>query len=512
MGDYTETMAVGEKQLLSVTVLPMDATDTKITYSSSNTAVATVNGMGRITAIAEGVVVITATCGGKSGTVTLTVRKADEATTEAVVTELDMGDYSKEMAVGESQLLAVTPLPTSVTEATIIYSSSNSKVATVNTMGRITAVAVGKTKITASCAGKTASFQLKVKEAETTEVEVTDIEISDYEEMLEVDKTVNLTATVVPSEATDSKVSFQSSDTSIATVNSSGEVKGISKGKVTIYARAGKIKKKIPITVIVATTTIQVNNDYLVLKPGETFALTSSVTPAEAEQEVTYRVTDSSIASVSGAGVVTAKEVGATSVIVSNGDASVSVSVIVNKSSSKKGKKEKNSGVETKSKVYDKEIKASEVDCVDAEYLYSLYKEKEILRIQGEGYVIEIDGKDIVNYDNEFCTNIALSTDADGTYFELNQGQPLCGDITLYLDNPQGKFLYLYNQAKSRYDLIQADDLSKLRLTIAGEYKIMDKKLNASVAMVKYIFIIGGGLSVIGVGVYIGIKKKYWFW
>lgn len=513
MGDYTETMTVGEKQLLSVTVLPIDATDTKITYNSANPAVATVNGMGRITAVAEGSVVITASCGGKSGTVALTVKKAEKATTEAVVTELDMGEYSKEMTVGESQLLSVTPLPTSITEAVITYTSSNSNVATVNTMGRINARSVGKTKITASCNGKTASFRLNVKEKETTEVAVTDIEISDYEEKLEVDKTLNLTATVVPSDATDSKVSFRSSDPSVATVNSSGEVKGIAKGKVTIYAKAGKIKKKIPITVIVATTTIEINNNYLILKPGETVTLTANVKPKEAEQKVTYRAVDTTIANVSGAGVVTAKAAGATSIIVSNGDTSISVSVIVNQSTSTKEEKEKDSTKKPETKEYDKEINASETTCIDSDNLYNLYKEKETLKIQGEGYIMELDGKDIVNYNNELYTDIALSHDEEGIHFQLNQGQALCGDITLYLSSGQeGKYLYLYNQAKKRYDLIQAEDLSALRLTTAGEYMITVEKRKELPGMVKYILIIGGCVGVIGVGVYIGIKKKYWFW
>ena len=54
LGDYSTTMIVGEKQLLTVTILPYDATETSVTYSSSNETVATINGMGRITAVSIG--------------------------------------------------------------------------------------------------------------------------------------------------------------------------------------------------------------------------------------------------------------------------------------------------------------------------------------------------------------------------------------------------------------------------------------------------------------------------
>ena len=49
LGDYQTEMAIGDKQLLTVTVLPLDTTEQTVTYSSDNTKVAEINGMGRIT-------------------------------------------------------------------------------------------------------------------------------------------------------------------------------------------------------------------------------------------------------------------------------------------------------------------------------------------------------------------------------------------------------------------------------------------------------------------------------
>lgn len=90
-------------------------------------------------------------------------------------------------------------------------------------------------------------------------IPVTDIEISDHEEEVEVGKTINLTATALPANATESTITFRSSDINIATVTSAGEVKGISKGYVTIYVSAGSVIKEVSLTVKVKTTGININ-------------------------------------------------------------------------------------------------------------------------------------------------------------------------------------------------------------------------------------------------------------
>lgn len=150
-------------------------------------------------------------------------------------------------------------------------------------------------------------------------IPVTDIEISDHEEEVEVGKTINLTATALPANATESTITFRSSDINIATVTSGGEVKGISKGYVTIYVSAGSVIKEVSLTVKVKTTGININKEYLVMKPGTAFKLSVSVFPAEAEQTVSYKSTNTSVAAVSGSGVVTAKQTGSSTIIVSMG-------------------------------------------------------------------------------------------------------------------------------------------------------------------------------------------------
>lgn len=428
------------------------------------------------------------------------------------VTELDMGDYMEQMAVGDKQLLSVTCLPMDATETKITYKSSKPKVATINGMGRITALAVGKTTITASCQDVRASFVLHVIEKEDTTIPVTDIEIGGHENEVKAGESLSISAAVLPADATNSTVTYKSSDESIATVNSTGEVRGISKGSVVIYVTAENITKEIPLTVIVATTGLSVNNDYLVLKKGNTFQLSASVTPAEANQAVTYRSMDKSIATVSGKGLVSAKNVGSTTIMVSNGAMSAAVSVIVNQDAVNTEDDEIPAQETDDEKVYAESVDASEVDKIDTETLYHLYETQEVLKISGDGYAIDIDGRDIVNYQNEFYTDIQLKKENGGMSFHLNQGEFLCGEIRLYIAEPEGKYLYLYNTSKEKYELIQADSLKELELTTLGEYRITNQRLSYSSVMVVSFIVIGAVVLLIGVGVYIVLKKKYWFW
>lgn len=349
-------------------------------------------------------------------------------------------------------------------------------------------------------------------EIEDTTIAVTDIEIGDYEDVVNVGETLSLSATVLPVDATHSTVTYKSSDEAIATVNSSGEVKGISKGSVIIYVSADNVTKEVPLTVKVATDGIKVNNDYLVLKQGSTFQLSTTVTPVEANQSVTDRSIDESIATVSDKGFVSAKKVGNTTILVSNGESSVAVSVIVNQSTSSTNKEDVSGSLVEEGKEYADSVVASEIEKIDADTLYHIYSTGKILGILGDGYTIKIDGKDIVNYKNEFYTDIQLNQKEEGTSFTLNKGEFLCGEVTLHISEPNGKYLYLYNTSKEKYELIQTDSLKDLKLTTPGEYLISSETLSYSTVNIIYFIVFGVVAILIGVGVYIGVKKRYWFW
>ncbi|KOP38747.1 hypothetical protein AKO67_08785 [Flavobacterium sp. VMW] len=157
----TSTLLVGATQQLTPTVNPSNATNKAVTYSSSNTAVATVNSSGLVTAVAAGSATITVTTqdGAKTATCAVTVNASNIA-----VTSVSLSPNSASLSVGGTQQLTPTILPANATNKSVNYSSSNTAVATVNSSGLITAVANGTATITVTTvdANKTSTCTVTV--------------------------------------------------------------------------------------------------------------------------------------------------------------------------------------------------------------------------------------------------------------------------------------------------------------------------------------------------------------
>lgn len=352
---------------------------------------------------------------------------------------------------------------------------------------------------------------------ETTEstVAVTNIEFADYESELNVGKSLTLSATVYPTDASVQTVTYKSSNTDIATVSPSGEVKGISAGKVTIYASAGIFTKEINLTVTIATTKISLNSTYVVLKTNKTFALKATVLPANATaQAISYKSLDTSVAAVSDSGIIKGVSCGNTTIMVSNNDTSVAVTVIVNNSQKPDNNTQNiSSSNGTEQTEYPSSVTSKNYKTLSKDMLKYLYQNGKKLTVTGEGYSIIIKGEDIVNYDNEFDTNIVFTKGDKGISFILNNGKNLCGPLTLKItdNNIHGKYLYIYNETNKKYNLIETDNIKELKLNTPGKYLITTHKL--SNYNVNLIVIICVSVVIIGLFiVYIVIKRNYWFW
>ncbi|MCI5919287.1 MAG: Ig-like domain-containing protein [Roseburia sp.] len=444
------------------------------------------------------------------------VSMEEKSKEEVATSELDLGDYQAEMVIGEKQLLVVTVLPLNATNQELEYQSSDASVATINGMGRITAVGKGETQISVTCGAVTETFLLTVTE-ENKETEqaiaVQDIEIADYEENLKVDAALTLNATVLPSDATDTAVTYQSSNPQIATVSSTGEVKGISPGQVIISVSAGGVTKKIPITVKIATTAITLSNNYCVMKPGETFRVSACVEPAGASNAITYKSLDTGVASVSQEGLISAKECGSTAIVVSNGELQVSVTVIVNEDG-KITTKEENllQDSEKYEEALPEIINAKDYPVLTSNMLKYLYQNKKSITIKGQDYTIYLKGEDIVNIENELITELVFQKTNQGITFCVNDNQKLCGKIAIDVSQEltHEKYLYLYNEEKKIYQMLSVPDVKRLDIDTEGTYLITQKKISG--LQIKKSLVGGGCILLLLAGTYIGVKKQYWFW
>jgi uncharacterized protein YjdB len=141
----TAVLSVGATQQLTPTVAPANATNKTLNYSSDNMAVATVNGSGLVTAIASGSAIITVTTqdGAKTATAVVTVN-----TSNIAVASVSISPSSATLAVGGTQQLTPTVLPSNATNKAVSYASNNTGVATVNASGLVTAISNGTAIIT----------------------------------------------------------------------------------------------------------------------------------------------------------------------------------------------------------------------------------------------------------------------------------------------------------------------------------------------------------------------------
>ena len=162
-----------------------------------------------------------------------------------------VSDGKLSLKLGASVQLTATVTPSNATDKTVSWTSSNSSVAKVSD-GKITAVKAGTATITATAGGKTASVVVAVADnpVPVESVSVSGDGVSDGKLSLKSGASAQLTATVKPDNATDRKVTWTSSDSSVANVMGTGVVTAGSKaGKATVTATAGGKSASVEVTV-----------------------------------------------------------------------------------------------------------------------------------------------------------------------------------------------------------------------------------------------------------------------
>lgn len=177
----------------------------------------------------------------------------DDDDGDVAVTEVKITSTVTEVTVGKTITLTAEVLPADATNKTVTWTSSDNTVATVKD-GVVTGVKAGETTITASAGGKNATVKVTVKAAatsggETTTIAVTEVKITSTVKEVTAGETITLTAEVSPADATDKTVTWSSSDTAIATVDSTGKVTGVAAGTATITAKAGEKTDAVDVTV-----------------------------------------------------------------------------------------------------------------------------------------------------------------------------------------------------------------------------------------------------------------------
>ena len=319
------TLKVGGTAKVTANVLPENASNKGVTFTSSHSTVATVDANGNVQAASAGTTTITATAAdGKGAYGTITIKVEDMAT------GVTLSPTSKELKVNETAQLAASVLPATANQG-IKFTSSDETVATVSETGLVTARKEGTAVITATATDgseKSASCTIKVG-ATAVDVPVTGITLDQPEITIEVLKDAKqLKATVEPANATNKDVVFSSSNTNVAVVSNTGLVTAINNGTATITVTSkenpsimAKCLVKVGAPVLVTDVTVQPTE--LNLKTDGTYQLSVSVLPSNADERgVTFESSNTAVATVSASGLITAKGPGSATITVTAKDSS----------------------------------------------------------------------------------------------------------------------------------------------------------------------------------------------
>ena len=298
------TMRPGDKTIVYAVYNPSNVTDKVLTWTSSNTDVATVS-EGNVTAVGAGTATITAKSrdGGKTATCKVTV---SDGTVK--LESISLKTTSLSMKKGDKTTVYAVYNPSNVTDKVLTWTSSNTDVATVSE-GNVTAVGAGTATITAKSrdGGKTASCTVTVTDGT---IKVQSISLKSTTEILTKGSTKTIYAVYNPSNVTDKVLTWSSSNTGVATV-SEGVVKAVGTGVATITAKSRDGGKTASCTVVVTDKNSQMKEITLkttekTMKKGANTTIYAVYNPSNVNDKVLYWITSNPKVATVSEGVVKA--------------------------------------------------------------------------------------------------------------------------------------------------------------------------------------------------------------
>ncbi len=298
--DYTDiTIKINETFRLTAEVNPDDATNKDLWWSTSNATVATVDETGLVTAVG-------------SGTTTIIVQSADSGVIDVCnvtvyqpVTDVTISSQSISVRKGTIFWLNATANPEGALNKTIIWTSSDETIATVDQTGMVTTLSPGKVIITATSqdSGVNAKCEVEVTEP------VTGISLNYTEASIYTGDKLVIIPTITPIDADNKNVTYVSSDPSVAVVDENGIVTGVSGGTTIILVTTEErgLVASCKVTVYEFVTSVVITDDIKNINYGVSRKLNVEVKPDTATNRgVTWSSSNSNVIKVDAKGKITA--------------------------------------------------------------------------------------------------------------------------------------------------------------------------------------------------------------
>jgi uncharacterized protein YjdB len=308
-----KTIYVGDKFELKASVSPSEASQLDVIWKSSNPEVATISEDGEVKGLTGGTTLITCTTveGKYTATCVVTVRE--------LVTTIKLNYDSYKIGKDKTVILEATVSTQTATNKKVTWKSSNTKVATVSSKGKVTGVAYGFATITAyAMDGSEVEASCDIEVVKT----VTRVSLDKVYLAMLVGEGAELKATLEPKSATYGKVSWISSDDKVALVDEDGFVTAIAPGTATITAQAMDDSGKKAVCYVtvsnrVPATGVTLANKSLVMVPGEDKLVQAVMAPVNSTDSLKWSSDNVAVAKVdTKTGKITAKSIGTANITV----------------------------------------------------------------------------------------------------------------------------------------------------------------------------------------------------
>lgn len=252
---------------MTSTINPIDATNKDIKWTSTDDSIATVDNVGKILAVSAGKATISVTTvdGNK-------VDACEVSVSNPVIhpTSISLNKTSDTLTVGDTDNLSVTIAPIDALNKDISWESSDVSIATVDNNGKVEAISAGTAIITAitNDGNKRDTCTVVIN---NPVINVASISLNKNTDSMIVGDTDTLNATVAPNDANNQAATWTSSDTSIATVDNTGNVTAVNYGTAVITATSVDGNKTANCTVTVNSAS---SKDYSFTISGNTATIT----------------------------------------------------------------------------------------------------------------------------------------------------------------------------------------------------------------------------------------------